>query len=233
MGIKLGTTHRPAGRTLGGSGRPLAGPLTLWPTPEMRCFSRSSLRRQGSSSSSAGLIPLKVSTSIRTTCSSSRLMRNNRLMWCHTGKFESSQTLTVRNGIVKLATTARCACTYIQYYRYPSTPALRGKFQGKRPDASAARKSVSHIQGDQLQTCRALCWDGRRREGLLRRGLGGREHRNQPQVRRPRRHEPTRSTAHTHAHTRTHARARTHAHAHHTPNARTGRATCCSSTSDA
>jgi len=38
---------------------------------------------------------------------------------------------------------------------------------------------------------------------------------------------------HTHAHTRTHARARTHAHAHHTPNARTGRATCCSSTSDA
>ena len=78
-----------------------------------------------------------------------------------------------------------------------------------------------------------LCWDGRRREGLLRRGLGGREHRNQPQVRRPRRHEPTRSTAHTHAHTRTHARARTHAHAHHTPNARTGRATCCSSTSDA
>ena len=146
VGIKLGTTHRPAGRTLGGSGRPLAGPLTLWPTPEMRCFSRSSLRRQGSSSSSAGLIPLKVSTSIRTTCSSSRLMRNNRSMWCHNGKFESSQTLTVRNGIVKLATTARCACTYIQYYRYPSTPALRGKFQGKRPDASAARKSVSHMR---------------------------------------------------------------------------------------
>ena len=110
--------------------------------------------------------------------------------------------------------------------RFVEVPREKGRMQ-------AARISVSHIQGDQLQTCRALCWDGRRREGLLRRGLGGREHRNQPQVRRPRRHEPTRSTAHTHAHTRTHARARTHAHAHHTPNARTGRATCCSSTSDA
>ena len=116
----------------------------------------------------------------------------------------------------------------------PSTPALslRGSSKGKRPDASQEYLSLTYKETN-FRLAAALCWDGRRREGLLRRGLGGREHRNQPQVRRPRRHEPTRSTAHTHAHTRTHARARTHAHAHHTPNARTGRATCCSSTSDA
>jgi hypothetical protein len=119
--------------------------------------------------------------------------------------------------------------------RLPRRPLASWKFQGKKAGCKRKNICLSHrnLQRDQLQTCRALCWDGRRREGLLRRGLGGREHRNQPQVRRPRRHEPTRSTAHTHAHTRTHARARTHAHAHHTPNARTGRATCCSSTSDA
>ena len=127
--------------------------------------------------------------------------------------------------------------------RRPPLPVpVRGKFpkeQGrkKRIERSAHKTTkcdtLSEVQ-ENKQKLRALSWDGRR-AGLLRRGLGGREHRNQPQVRRRRCHAPTRNTAHTrhthdthtaHTHTNTHTCASTHA----TRKTRAGPAMCCSST---
>ena len=89
--------------------------------------------------------------------------------------------------------TARRAHLELPAGRLPGKVVLRAAPSGRRPGPKASYLEVS------LRACSigAPSWHNgrRRREGLLRRGLGGREHRHQPQVRRHE-HMCTRRHAH-------------------------------------